>query len=67
MAMSISQMVRQCNETADRIEEQDVSTWEGWIVYILELLDDKLVPEAFEHLLGFLKDDIVQRLEGKEW
>jgi len=53
---------------ADRLPELPKAwDWRWWIVYLLELLQERLEPTAYRNLLWGLQADIARRLESGQW
>ena len=45
----------------------DRQSWAGWVVYLLEVLQDKTDPDEYRAMLLTLQDAIRTRLDDGKW
>ena len=56
------------NLAADKIAEVDTpSRWDSWLYLLFDALEGKTDLKSYEGFLGYLRADIVRRLETGGW
>jgi len=55
------------DQAALRIHRYDPARRAGWVVYILEVLQDGVDPDTYEDMLERVRDGINERLEEGSW
>ena len=54
-------------QAANLLATRPADQWAGWVVYLLEALDDKTDADTFAAVLRGVQDGIATRLEAAQW
>ena len=68
--MSSSEIQAAVNHAGAAIGTVDPTLWAGWVLYLMEALENEALERGIDPARGFLADihrDLGQRIEGGSW
>jgi hypothetical protein len=61
------ELMNELHDAATSIAREPQSRRAGWVIYILEVLQDEASPQEYEAMLRSVKADIETRLQARRW